>query len=125
MLLLSLDTGMRAGEVRALRLRDLRLTWDKEQITSGEVIVPKSKTAAGTGRLIPLSKRVCASLTLWVGCFPGFTPESYLFPFHQVGIGGDSRVTTVYDARFEPADGFLAQGVASGLQTGRRTLPLA
>jgi integrase len=89
---------MRAGEVRALCLRDLHLTWDKERITSGEVIVPKSKTAAGTGRLIPLSKRVCASLSLWVAYFPDALPENYLFPFHQVGIGGDSRAVTVYDA---------------------------
>ena len=87
----------RAGEVRVLRLRDLRLTWDREQITSAEDIVPKSKTAAGTGRLIPLSRRVCASLSLWVGYFPNVTPDSYLFPFFQVGIGGDSRAVTMYD----------------------------
>jgi integrase len=98
LLLLSLDTGMRAGEVRALRLRDLRLTWDKCQVTSGEVIVSKSKTAAGTGRLIPLSKRICASLTLWIGYFASAAPDSFLFPFHQVGIAGDSRAVTVYDA---------------------------
>ena len=97
LLLLSLDSGMRAGEVRALRLRDLRLAWDKGQIVSGEVIVPKSKTAAGTGRLIPLSRRACASLTLWIGYFPGTNPDSYLFPYHQVGIGGDARALTVYD----------------------------
>jgi integrase len=95
--LVSLDTGMRAGEVRALRLRDLNLTWDKGQITSGEVVVPKSKTVAGTGRLIPLSKRVCASLSFWMGYFPDATPDSYLFPFYQVGIGGDSRAVTMYD----------------------------
>jgi hypothetical protein len=88
---------MRAGEVRGLRLRDLNLTWDKEQITNGEVIVPRSKTAAGTGRLIPLSKRVCASLSFWMGYFPNATPDSYLFPFYQVGIGGDSRADTMYD----------------------------
>jgi integrase len=95
--LLSLDTGMRAGEVRALRLRDLNLTWDKGQITSGEVIVPRSETAAGTGRLIPLSKRVCASLNFWMGYFSNATPDSYLFPFYQVGIAGDSRAVTMYD----------------------------
>lgn len=95
--LLSLDTGMRAGEVRAMRLRDLHLTWDERQITSGEVIVPKSKTAAGTGRLIPLSKRVCASLSFWMGYSPNATPDSYLFRFYQVGIGGDSRTVTMYD----------------------------
>ena len=48
--------------------------------------------------MIPLSKRVCASLTLWVAYFPEATSECYLFPFHQVGIAGDSRAVTVYDA---------------------------
>jgi integrase len=89
---------MWAGEVRALRLRDFNLTWDKEQITSGEVIVRKSKTEAGTGRLIPLSKRVCACLSFWMGYFPNATSDSYLFPFYQVGISGDSRAVTMYDA---------------------------
>jgi integrase len=98
LLLFSLDTGMRAGEVRALRLRDLRLTWSNGQITSGEVIVSKSKTEAGAGRLIPLSKRVCACLSLWVGYFSETTPGCFLFPFHQVGIAGDSRSVTIYDA---------------------------
>lgn len=96
--LLSLDTGMRAGEVRALRIRDLRLIWKDQQITNGEVIVPKSKTAAGTGRLIPLSKRVCAALTLWMDYFPGATSDSFLFPFHCIGIGGDDRLVTIYGA---------------------------
>ena len=48
--------------------------------------------------MIPLSKRVCASLTLWIGYFADVTPDSFLFPFHQVGIAGDSRAVTVYDA---------------------------
>ncbi len=39
-----------------------------------------------------------ASLSLWVGYFPDATPDSFLFPFHQVGIGADSRVVTVYGA---------------------------
>jgi len=76
LLRLALDTGMRADEVRALCLRDLHLVWNNQQITSGEVIVPKSKTAAGTG-LIPVSRRVCVSLSLWVGYFPDATPNSY------------------------------------------------
>ena len=96
--LLSLNTGMRAGEFRGSRLRDLNLTLDKGQITSGEAIVPKNKTAAGTSRLIPLPKRVCASLSFWMGYFPNPTPVSYLFPSYQVGIGGDSRDVTMYDA---------------------------
>jgi hypothetical protein len=32
-----------------------------------------------------------------MGYFPNATPDSYLFPFYQVGIGGDSRAVTMYD----------------------------
>jgi len=35
-------------------------------------------------------------LSLWVGYFTDATPNSYLFPFHQVGISGDSRAVKVY-----------------------------
>jgi integrase len=88
---------MRASEVQALRHCDLKLTWANEQITSGEVVVPKSKTAAGTGRLIPFTRRVCASLSLWLTRCPDARPDSFVFPFHQVGIGGNSRAVKVYD----------------------------
>src|SRR3984957_8413705 len=66
-------------------------------IASGDVVVPKSKTAAGTGRLIPFTRRVCACLSLWLSRFPDAMPESFVFPFHQVGIGGDKRTVEVYD----------------------------
>jgi hypothetical protein len=41
-----------------------------------------------------------------MGYSPNATPDSYLFRFYQVGIGGDSRTVTMYDV--EPPDGFLA-----------------
>ena len=97
LLILSLDTGMRSSEVQALQLRDLRLTWKNGDIASGEIIVPKSKTAAGTGRLIPLSRRACASLTLWVARFPQSQPESFLFPCHKMGLAGNKRTPVMYD----------------------------
>jgi integrase len=97
LLVLSIDTGMRASEVQALRHRDLKLNWINGDIASGEVIVPKSKTAAGTGRLIPFTRRVCACLSLWLSRFSVVAPESFVFPFHQVGIGGNSRTVGVYD----------------------------
>jgi integrase len=97
LLLISLDTGMRTSEVQALRHQDLRLTWEGGNIASGEVIVPKSKTAAGTGRLIPFTRRVCACLSLWLSRFPEAAQENFVFPFHQVGIGGNSRTIEVYD----------------------------
>jgi integrase len=49
LVLLSLDTGMRLGETQALRRRDLHLEWANGAITRGEVVVPKSKTAAARG----------------------------------------------------------------------------
>jgi integrase len=97
LLLISLDTGIRASEVQALRHRDLKLTWVNGNIANGEVIVPKSKTAAGTGRLIPFTRRVCACLSMWLSRFPTAVSESFVFPFHQVGIGGNSRIVGVYD----------------------------
>ena len=101
LLLVSLDTGMRSSEVQALRRRDLKLTWANGNVASGELIVPKSKTAAGTGRLFPLTRRVCACLSLWLSRFPDAGPESFVFPFHQVGIGGDTRTVEVYDVDLE------------------------
>jgi integrase len=65
-------------------------------IQRGEITVPKSKTAAGTGRVIPLSRRVCACLSLWLERFPGAVPESFLFPAHKVGLAGNSHVPVLY-----------------------------
>jgi integrase len=63
--------------------------------------VPKSKTAAGTGRLIPFSRRVCACLSLWFSRFPNAGPDSFVFPFRQVGISGNARTVEVYDVELE------------------------
>ena len=97
LLLISLDTGMRTSEVQALRQRDLKLSWANGDIANGEVTVPKSKTAAGTGRVIPFTRRVCACLSLWRSRFPDAGPETFVFPFHQVGIGGNSRTVGIHD----------------------------
>jgi integrase len=94
---LSLDSGLRASEVRALRRRDLRLEWKDGVIVSGELTVPKSKTEAGTGRIVPLTRRVCASLSLWLSRFPEAQTESYVFPRHRVGFAGDDRHAFFYD----------------------------
>ena len=86
-----------ASEVQNLRHKDLRLEWKNGDIASGELIVSKSKTAAGTGRLIPLSRRARACLTLWLSHFPQANAESYVFPFHKMGLAGNERKPTMYD----------------------------
>jgi integrase len=88
---LSLDAGLRPSETRRLHWRDLNLTWERNVITEGEIIVPSSKTDAGTGRAIPLTRRACTALTLWRLRFSHFTPDSYIFPFHHVGFAGNDR----------------------------------
>jgi integrase len=66
MFMIAIDTGLRADELRNLRHRDLNLTWSKGVVESGWLTVSKSKTDAGTGRVIPLTRRACAALSLWL-----------------------------------------------------------
>ena len=76
--ILAIDTGLRASEVRALRRRDLALEWSEGVITSGRLVVSKSKTDAGTGRVVPLTRRLCAVLTLWLSRFPDAGVDAYV-----------------------------------------------
>jgi integrase len=96
---LALDTGLRANEMRNLRLQDLTLRWSAGVVESGEIVVRKSKTDGGTGRIVPLTRRACATLTIWLSRFPAAGPESYLFPAHKVGFAGDKREPFIYDVR--------------------------
>lgn len=97
LVVISLDTGMRSGETQVLRRRDLSIAWKDGAIQRGEITVPKSKTAAGTGRAIPLSRRVCACLSMWLERFPEAGPDTFLFPYHKIGLAGDSRAPVLYD----------------------------
>jgi integrase len=96
LLMLSLDSGLRASEVRSLRRRDLKLEWRDGLIQRGELTVPKSKTEAGTGRSVPLTPRVCAVLSLWLSRFPDAGSEGYVFPCYSVGLAGNARKSNFY-----------------------------
>lgn len=52
---LSLDTRLRRSEMRNLKHRDLELQWSAGVIVKGTLTVSKSKTAADTGRAVPLT----------------------------------------------------------------------
>ena len=80
---LSLDTGIRSSEARSLRRRDIRL---EENGQGSFLIVPKSKTEAGRGRLIPMTTRAVAALQSWYRHFPDATEDSFVFPRHRIGI---------------------------------------
>jgi integrase len=96
LLILSLDTGLRASEIRALRHKDLTLEWRNGVIERGQLTVPKSKTEAGAGRIVPLTSRVCAVLTLWLSRFRAPDPDNYVFPRNSVGVAGNARRPNFY-----------------------------
>jgi len=60
-------------------------------------MVGKSKTEAGTGRIIPLNPRAVAVLTHWRGLFPGAEPEHYVFPHEKYGLAGNDRKQCAYE----------------------------
>jgi integrase len=93
----SVDSGLRASEVRALRHTDLILKWKDGVNDSGVLTVPKSKTDAGIGRAIPLTKRACGILTLWLSRFPEAGLGSYVFPRYSAGKHGNSREPLFYN----------------------------
>jgi integrase len=99
-LVLALDTGLRANEMRHLRNCDLKLAWREGTIEQGWLTVLRSKTEGGQGRTIPLSRRACAMLTLWLSRFSDAPADGFLFPRHKVGFAGDKREPFLYDVDF-------------------------
>jgi integrase len=99
--ILSLDSGLRPSETRALRWSNLRLIWRDGAISEGEIIVGRSKTEAGAGRVVPLTRRACAALTLWLARFPSARSDTLVFPFHRVAIAGNGRIPHVYDVKLD------------------------
>ncbi|MFZ0660858.1 MAG: site-specific integrase, partial [Candidatus Binataceae bacterium] len=71
--------------------------WKDGVVEHGRLTVRKSKTEAGAGRTIPLTRRACAVLTLWLTRFPQATPDSFLFPRHSVGLMGNDRIPDLYN----------------------------
>ena len=70
--LLSLHTGLRNEELRLLR-------WRQIDLLTGQVTVGKSKTAGGTGRIVPLSQTALKCLQEWRSEFPDAQPAHYCF----------------------------------------------
>lgn len=88
--LLALNTGMRYSELRLLR-------WEQIDLERWTVRVGKSKTEAGTGRVIPLNDKATKVLKFWVDQFPDRKREHFAFPSERYGAGGDDFEATVFD----------------------------
>jgi integrase len=88
--MLALNTGMRAAEIRGLK-------WGQVDFLGNVLTVGRSKTAAGTGRMIPLNPRAVVVLTHWRGLFPGAQPEHHVFPHEKYGLAGNDRKLCAYE----------------------------
>jgi integrase len=89
-IMLAINTGMRASEIRGL-------TWGQVDFFAKSLTVGKSKTAAGTGRIIPLNPRAVAVLTHWRSLFRGAEPEHHVFPHEKYGLAGNDRKQCAYE----------------------------
>jgi integrase len=89
-IMLGINTGMRSSELRRLR-------WEQVDFFEKSLLVGKSKTRAGTGRIIPLNARAVAVLSHWRGLFHGNEPEHYVFPHEKYGLAGNGRKNCAYE----------------------------
>jgi integrase len=71
---LALNTAMRKDEIRLLR-------WGQVDFEKRTLIVRRSKTEAGTGRLITLNSLAFDVLVRWARRFPTAGNEHYVFPW--------------------------------------------
>ncbi len=86
---LAIETGARYGVIRTLQ-------WGCVDFENRCLKWGKDKTAAGTGRMVPLSQRALAALSFWATHFPERKPEHYVFPAERYGAGGDKFSPKAY-----------------------------
>jgi integrase len=97
---LSIDTGLRASEVRALKRWDVNLLSRHQASESAEIVVPKSKTEAGTGRVVPLTRRAYQALREWLNLIGEGDEDAFLFPRHAVGFRPRASSTAIHNIDF-------------------------
>jgi integrase len=88
--LIALNTCMRYSELRLLR-------WGQVDLNACTLIVGQSKTASGTGRVLPLNDRAVAILGFWASLFPKRQADHFVFPAERYGASGDG-LAVVYDS---------------------------
>ena len=70
---LALNTALRKNEIRTLR-------WSQIDFEKRALIVGRSKTEGGSGRVIPLNQPAFDALTTWAGRLVESGSEDYVFP---------------------------------------------
>jgi integrase len=87
---LALSSAMRYSEIRLL-------TWGQIDLNSATLTVGKSKTAAGTDRVLPLNSRALAALRAIATQFPDRCAQHYVFPSEKYGGFGDEFKAGFYN----------------------------
>jgi integrase len=83
---LALNTTMRKNEIRLLR-------WEQVDFEKRALVVGRSKTDAGEGRVIPLNVLAFDALVHWASRFPNPSPQHFVFPWCEHGQVDPSRPT--------------------------------
>jgi integrase len=86
---LAIETGARFGVIKTLQ-------WGSVDFENRCPRWGKDKTAAGTGRVIPLNQRAVAALSFWATHFPDRKPEHYVFPTERFGAAGNKFSPEAY-----------------------------
>ena len=114
----SIDTGLRASEMRNVRRGDVLLTSAADRF-EGEIVVRRSKTEAGSGRVVPLTRRAAAAIAAWLEKLSDAGPDAYLFPRHSVGFGERGIGTRIANVNFNrPMNGWKSAWVTARKKSG-------
>ena len=113
---MALETGARFNTIRTLQ-------WGNIDLANRCLKFGKDKTAAGTGRTVPLNKRAVEVLTFWAQEFPKRSPEHYVFPAERVGAAGDGFDAKVYDTDPTSPVGSIKEGWEAAKRRTRRQCP--
>lgn len=79
--MLALETGARMNTIRTLQ-------WTNIDLVNRCLKFGKDKTAAGTGRTVPLNQRAVQTLSFWAQQFPNREPQHYVFPLEKCRKAG-------------------------------------
>jgi integrase len=81
-LVLLLNTGLRSSELRTLQ-------WKQVELIEGEIVVGRSKTRGGEGRMVPLNQQALTAIREWRSGFKNPLPEHYVFCSERYGLDGE------------------------------------
>jgi integrase len=81
---LAIETGARYGTIQ-------RLQWKNVDFAKSYLTFGKDKTAAGSGRTIPLTPRAFETLRFWADQFPTHEPDHFVFPSEKCGGTGSGE----------------------------------